>query len=104
MSQKVLGNSLVSDALTFKGVQGFMKITSTPQPVRVNQEANATRKICTVYNNSKKPIYWGLNEEVTSATGTPILPATLMTFAISTDADIWLVGTGSHNVRITEGL
>ena len=112
MSRTVNGNQVVADAVTQKGVQGVLEVDDTPVPIRVGL-TNALRKVVTAYNTTSTTIYWGWNSEVSSATGTPFLGHTFLTWAVNEHMDVWLVGEDAAKlpdppagveIRITEAI
>jgi len=103
-NNRIPGHQVVADASCLSGTQAAMTVTSTPQPARCGT-TNAHRKVLTVFNNSEfSTIYWGWSSEVTTASGTPIEPKTLMIFNVSSDIDVYLVSSGNINTRITEAI
>lgn len=94
----------VANILTATGTQGSITVGTTAVEVKVNVTILAGRKIVTVFNNSLVTIYWGRNNTVTTATGTPIFANQFFSFeGFSATQPIFLIAAvANNNVRITE--
>lgn len=94
-----------SDGLRNGGVHGalILTIANTTYEAKVNISRLVNRKILTV--TALDDMYWGYNNTVTVANGTPLFKNQSIVFSIDPDSSfqIWLVGTtNGRTARITE--
>lgn len=93
----------VSDVINTAGVHGAITVTTTATPVRVGGSNLANRKSLTAYKNGSGTIYWGYDNTVTTATGTPFTNNQFSVWALGPDVTVYMIANnGSHNVRVTE--
>lgn len=100
-----VGDLLVSDIINQgTGTQGAITVTTSVIEAKVGGSRLSNRKLLTVYNNGNNTIYWGYTSGVTSSNGTPIVKNQQAVWDIGDDQAIYLIaGSGSNNVRVTEG-
>ncbi len=88
--------------LEFGGLQSEITVGTTPVEVMVGFSKLPLRRCVTVRPVSG-PVFWGYNNTVTVASGTPIFKKELTIFSASDTCPIWLVASTNTTVRITEG-
>jgi hypothetical protein len=92
-----------ADVLDNGGVQGALTVGTSSVEVKVGANRHEGRKSVTLYNNSNTTIYWGFNNSVTTATGTPITKGQFIEWTVGENTPIWVIaGNANNNMRITE--
>lgn len=100
------GDAKVIDGLRNGGVYGALSIptANTPVEAKVGASRLTNRKFLQIYSNNNG-LFWGLDNTVTTTSGTPIVNGQVLTFAIDPDStfQIWLVGSSNgKSVQVTE--
>lgn len=100
------GDLKVVDGLRNGGVYGALSIptANTPVEAKVGASRLTNRKCLQIYSNNNG-LFWGLDNTVTTTSGTPIVNGQVLTFSIDPDStfQIWLVGsTNGKSVQVTE--
>ena len=99
-----LGELFVSDTIRVGGVQGALSVSTTAVEAKVGASLLVNRTFLSIYNNGTAIIYYGLDNTVTAASGTPIAKKQKITASIEGTASIWLIAaSGTHDIRIIEG-
>ena len=105
----LVGNSLdrlkTADGLREGGTQGALSLTTgnTQYEAKVGASRLANRKSLTI--TALDDMYWGYNNTVTTATGTPLYKNQQIVFAIDPDStfQVWIVASANgKTARITE--
>lgn len=94
------------DGLSNGGVYGALSVptANTPVEAKIGVSRLANRKFLQIYSNNNG-LFWGLDNTVTTTTGTPLVNAQIITFAIDPDStfQVWLVGsTNGKSAQVTE--
>ena len=107
MEVDTLGNAKVVDGLKNGGVHGNLVLTTggTAYEAKVGGARLTNRKslVITAIDN----IYWGLDNTVTTSSGTPLMKNQQIVFAIDPNStfQVWLIASASSkNARIVESL
>lgn len=88
-----------------KGIQGSLKVGTTPVEIKVGESKLIKRRSVTAFNNSNVIIYWGYNKNLTVDVGTPIYPTQFYGWDASDQFNIFLIAATTNNdVRITEAV
>lgn len=100
------GDQKVSDGLRNGGVYGAVSIptANTPVEAKIGASRLTNRKFLQIYSNNNG-LFWGLDNTVTTTSGTPLVSGQVITFSIDADSSfqIWLVGsTNGKSVQVTE--
>lgn len=100
------GDQKVVDGIRNGGVYGALSIptANTPVEAKVGGARLANRKFLQIYSNNNG-LFWGLDNTVTSTSGTPVVNGQVLTFSIDPDStfQVWLVGSSnSKSVQVTE--
>lgn len=94
----------VRDIVETAGVQGAISVSTTAVAVRVGGSNHALRKVLTALNNGTATLYWGYNNTVTVASGTPLMRNQFAVWEVGANVTIWIIAaSGSHDLRVTEG-
>lgn len=101
------GDLAVSDGLSNGGVHGALTLTigGTAYEAKVGASRLANRKNLTI--TALDDMYWGYDNTVTTATGTPLFKNQSIIFDIDADStfQVWLVASANNkNARITESV
>lgn len=96
------GDLFIRDTLKVGGTQGALTVGTSAVEVKVGVSQLTNRKHVTLYNNSNKTIYWGLDSGVTTSTGTPIQKGEMVPWAASTATIYVIAGSAGNDTRITE--
>ena len=101
--RSIPSHQMTADVVLTGGVQAVFEVTTTPKPVRCGSANYSIRKSVSVYNPGPKDIYWGWNDGLLVANGTPIGRGVERWFSVSAYANLYLVlASGTQDVRITE--
>jgi hypothetical protein len=94
----------VADITNSSGVESDLIVGTTAVEIKVGATRLTGRKLVTFYNNSNNTIFWGYNNTVTIATGTPILKGQGASWEIGDALGVYVIsGSNNNNTRITEG-
>lgn len=100
------GDQKVADGVRNGGVYGALSIptANTPVEAKVGASRLSNRKLLQIYSNNNG-LFWGLDNSVTTSSGTPLVNGQVITFSIDPDStfQIWLVGSSnSKSVQVVE--
>ena len=85
------------------GIQGVLTVGTSAVEAKIGGSPLTDRVSLTVYNDSDALIYFGFDNTVTTATGTPIFKKQLVAFDVGPDTSVYLIaGAASKDARITE--
>ena len=91
----------VHDVINASGVFTNISVTTTPAQAKVGASALSGRKLLIV-TPTAGIVYYGLDNTVTTLTGTPIFKNMSTSFAFSDNSPIWLVAGSTIDTRIVE--
>ena len=84
-------------------VYGAITVGTLPVEIKVGALPIESRKSVILLNNSNKNMYWGLNDQVTTATGMIIYPRQSVTWQFTENTKVWIVSdTDGLDARISE--
>jgi len=83
------------------GVYGTITVNTSAVEAKVGASVLEGRKVLTIISLDRD-IYWGYDSSVTTATGTPLLKKQPMSLEFTDSVAIYLISTGSTDVRINE--
>lgn len=97
------GQIHVRDSISSGGINGSILVGTTAIEAKVGATRLDNRKNLTVYNNSKKNIYWGYSNSVSVSTGTPLSTGEMIIVKGEPDVEIWVISEDPLlDVRVTE--
>lgn len=96
------GSGGSSGTITNQSAHTAISVTSTPVEAKVGASSMANRKFVMV-TPVDGIVYFGSDNTVTTSTGTPIPATVSASFSFSDNVPVWLVSSGTVDVRIIEG-
>jgi hypothetical protein len=96
------GNLFTNDTIESAITSGSITVSTTAVAARVGAANLATRKMLMI-SPVTNTVYIGATSAVTTATGIPIYPGQVISFAFSANVTPYLISAASGTVNIFEG-